>query len=574
VVDYNTYIRNTLLPKYTGQGRGITTVDQYVNFLTNPADNLSINTALYSNAINHPTATGYNAMADTWFKGVLAVIPPTLPVLDQTEFTSVIAPSTPIGNFAQPPSPCTETLAFSLTSGTGDADNAKFTISGNQLRAGNYNFSNEPLGRTYSIRVRATGVSGGRIGERVLSLSISDSDQLPDSWELAKAGNLTSLTNTGDFDQDGLTDTAEYNLSLGAYPSMDPTRYDTDADGLSDGEEINGSAPRPATNPTKADTDNDNICDACENNTGVYVSLLKTGTNPIIADTDSDGRLDGAELLDGSNPLSSSSPAAPVVTTGSNATSTFYNTSASNSDLLQGLTGVHTGWLTGTTNNSASPTYLNDGVHGDDAYPPVKGGWSAGSGTVTSVYTLPAGTGNGWDITGITTIAAWTGGGFGNQKYTVSVRKIGDSGFTALGAVDFQPFASNVGGGSRVQISHSSGKLATRIGAIQFTMLTTTGNGGRAVYREFDVFGTASSAVVIPAARVLAVGPPATGSPWASVIWSSYPGKTYRVETSENLSSWTVLSNAFPSGGVSTRFQQDFTPTAPPRAFYRISTNP
>lgn len=577
VVDYNTSIRNTIVPKFVGQGRAISTVDQYVNFLTNPAVNTSINSALYSNAINHPTATGYNAMAETWFKGVLAIVPPTLPVLDQTEFTSVIAPFIPIGNFAQPPSPCTETLAFTLISGTGDADNAKFTISGNQLRAGNYNFSNEPLGRTFSIRVRATGVTGGRIGERVFSLSLTDFDQLPDSWEMAKAGNLTSLNATGDFDHDGLTDAQEYSLSLGSYPNIDPTRYDTDVDGLSDGEEINGSAPRPPTNPTKTDTDNDNICDACEDNTGVYVSLLKTGTNPTIADTDSDGRLDGAELIDGSNPLSSSSPAALVVTTGSSTTSTSYNTSPSNSDLLQGLTGVHTGWLTGTSNNSASPIYLNDGVHGDDLYPPVKGGWSAGSGTVTSVYTLPAGTGNGWDITGITTIAAWTGGGFGNQKYTVSVRKVGETAFTSLASVDHHPFTPTSSGGSRVQISHPTGKLATRVDAIQFTMLaipTTYSNGGRAVYREFDVFGTASSAVVIPAAKVLAIGSPATGSPRSSVIWSSYPGKTYRVETSENLSSWTVLSNAFPSGGVTTRFQQDFTPTAPPRAFYRITANP
>ncbi len=576
VVDYNTYIRNTLLPKYTGQGRGITTVDQYVNFLTNPAVNSSINSAFYSNAINHPTAIGYNAMAETWFKGVLAIIPPTLPVLDQTQFSQAIAPAATIGNFAQPPSPSTETLAFTLVTGTGDNDNAKFFISGSQLRAGNYGFSNEPLGRTYSVRVRATGVSGGRVGERVLTLSLSDFDQLPDSWEMAKAGNLTSLTNTGDFDQDGLTDIAEYNLSIGAYPNIDPTKADTDGDGLKDGQEISGVAQRPPTNPTLKDTDGDNLSDLSEENTGVFVSLLNTGTNPTLADTDSDGRTDGSELLDGSNPLSNSSPAAAVIQEERDFSSTFYNTpeSVSNSDLLQGLTGVHTGWLTGTTYNSASPTYLNDGVHGDDLYPPVKGGWSAGTGTVTSVYTLPAGTGNGWDITGITTIAAWTGGGFGNQKYTVSVRKVGDSVFTALGAVDFQPFASTVAGGSRVQISHPSGKLATRIGAIQFTMLTTTGNSGRAVYREFDVFGTASPAVVIPPAKVLEIGSPAIGSPRSSVIWSSYPGKTYRVETSENLSSWTVLSNTFPSGGLTTRFQQDFTPPIPVRAFYRITTNP
>jgi hypothetical protein len=243
--------------------------------------------------------------------------------------------------------------------------------------------------------------------------------------------------------------------------------------------------------------------------------------------------------------------------------------------LLQGLTGVHTGWLTGTTNNSASPTYLNDGVHGDNVYPPVKGGWSAGSGTVSSVYTFPSGTGNGWDITGITTIAAWTGGGFGNQKYTVSIRKVGETAFSALTTVDHHPFGPTAGGGSRLQISHPSGKLATRVEAIQFTMLaipTTYSNLGRAVYREFDVFGSVSP--VLPAPEILAVSAPAAGSPRSSLIWRSYPGKTYRVETSENLSSWSVLSNAFPSGGVTTRYQQEFTTQPPARTFYRVSANP
>jgi hypothetical protein len=53
-----------------------------------------------------------------------------------------------------------------------------------------------------------------------------------------------------------------------------------------------------ATDPTKADTDGDGIKDGAE---------LTTGTNPIMADTDGDGYQDGAEVTCRSNPLAAAS---------------------------------------------------------------------------------------------------------------------------------------------------------------------------------------------------------------------------------------------------------------------------
>lgn len=571
VVDYNTYIRNTLLPKYIGLGKSITTVDQYANFLTNPADNTSINTAIYANAINHPNATGYNAMADTWYKGILTIIPPTLPVLSQTQFLSSIAPAATIGSFAQPPSPSTETLSFSLITGTGDTDNAKFSISGNQLRAGTYNFNSDPAGTTYTIRVRATGNTGGRVGERIFTLSLisdTDADQLPDSWEMAKAGNLTSLTQSGDFDHDGLTDTAEYNLSLGAYPNIDPTKADTDGDGLDDGVEISGAAPRPPTNPTKADTDGDLICDANENNTGVYVSTLKTGTNPTIADTDGDGRSDGLEIVQNTNPNLATSPASPTSTSVNTTSATqIYASSVSNTDLLTGLTGVHVGWYTG---NSADPVKLNDGLHGDYGTTPVQGGWSQASGS-TSTYTLPTGSGSGWDISSITTIADWSGGGFGNQHYDVAVRRVWETSFSTIASINYQPFTSTGIGGSKVVISQSAGKLAIGVAEIRFTMLSTNGSSNRSVYREFDVQGTAT---VPPAPSTSGIQDSRTSRSEVSINWLSWPGKTYRVESSQNLKDWSVLSATYPSGGVTTRFIESLVPLSRAKSFYRVSANP
>jgi hypothetical protein len=57
-----------------------------------------------------------------------------------------------------------------------------------------------------------------------------DNDGLPDSWELQYFGNLTHTASV-DEDGDGLTNSEEYNLSL------DPTKVDTDGNGVNDGDE-------------------------------------------------------------------------------------------------------------------------------------------------------------------------------------------------------------------------------------------------------------------------------------------------------------------------------------------------
>lgn len=72
-VTYNTYIRNSLFPKYKALGRKVTLVDQYAPFLTNRADLTSIETALFSNGINHPDNNGYDKMARVWFAAIEAL---------------------------------------------------------------------------------------------------------------------------------------------------------------------------------------------------------------------------------------------------------------------------------------------------------------------------------------------------------------------------------------------------------------------------------------------------------------------------------------------------------------------
>ncbi|MCW1886185.1 Ig-like domain-containing protein [Luteolibacter flavescens] len=73
VVNYNSWIRQTLVPKYQNLGKRVSRVDQYAPFLTNPADLESIDRSLFSNGINHPDNDGYDKMAAVWFSGIEAL---------------------------------------------------------------------------------------------------------------------------------------------------------------------------------------------------------------------------------------------------------------------------------------------------------------------------------------------------------------------------------------------------------------------------------------------------------------------------------------------------------------------
>jgi len=128
----------------------------------------------------------------------------------------------------------------------------------------------------------------------VASDADDDGDLLPDWWENLYANNLTSLNGLdgSDFDEDGLTDFDEFEIST------DPTEEDTDADGLEDNVETNTgtfvSVSDTGTDPLKADTDSDGLNDGQE----VFVHE----TNPHIADSDGDGFTDGSEISAGTDP--------------------------------------------------------------------------------------------------------------------------------------------------------------------------------------------------------------------------------------------------------------------------------
>lgn len=129
------------------------------------------------------------------------------------------------------------------------------------------------------------------------TLTDADADGLDDNGERFYFGDLAQGP-AGDPDADGLTTGAELTSRT------NPSRADSDDDGVADGAEVNrmvGGTPA-ATNPLSPDSDQDGLLDGVETGTGVFVSATNTGSNPLVADTDGDGFDDFLEVDAGTNP--------------------------------------------------------------------------------------------------------------------------------------------------------------------------------------------------------------------------------------------------------------------------------
>ena len=97
-------------------------------------------------------------------------------------------------------------------------------------------------------------------------------------------------------------------LILGAelFWGTDPTRADTDGDGLSDMDELVGQLRRGIGLPTVPDSDGDGIPDGEEDDDGdglPNLDELWRGTDRLVADTDFDNLSDGYEVATGRDPL-------------------------------------------------------------------------------------------------------------------------------------------------------------------------------------------------------------------------------------------------------------------------------
>jgi len=86
-------------------------------------------------------------------------------------------------------------------------------------------------------------------------LDDNDSDLIPDFWEIQYNFNSTDFTDAQmDYDKDNLTNIEEY------LNKTEPTNWDSDNDGLSDGDEVKKSY----TNPNNPDSDGDGYNDRSE----------------------------------------------------------------------------------------------------------------------------------------------------------------------------------------------------------------------------------------------------------------------------------------------------------------------
>jgi len=142
--------------------------------------------------------------------------------------------------------------------------------------------------RFYYWRVDSRNESGVTRGPvwRFSTPDDADGDGMDDRWEIHFFGSIEA-DGSGDSDSDGLSNLDEF-LSR-----ADPTKQDTDGDGLSDGEEVSVHG----TLPTRADTDQDGLSDREE--------IVNRGTDPLDADSDDDGFADGEEAEAGADPKDS-----------------------------------------------------------------------------------------------------------------------------------------------------------------------------------------------------------------------------------------------------------------------------
>lgn len=130
----------------------------------------------------------------------------------------------------------------------------------------------------------------GNTSEANLASADTDTDELPDAWELLFWPKVDSSSTNDDPDADNLINLEEYHIGL------DPNNNDTDADGMPDGWEIsNGLDPLNASDGN-GDLDGDGLTNVQEYN---------CGSNPNDCDSDNDYMPDGWEYSNGLDPADS-----------------------------------------------------------------------------------------------------------------------------------------------------------------------------------------------------------------------------------------------------------------------------
>ena len=176
-----------------------------------------------------------------------------------------------------------------------------------------------------------------------------DVDSIPRWWEqLYGLSDTNAGDASGDVDGDGVSNLDEY------VHRSNPQVVDTDADGLTDSQEI----VTYLTDPARADTDGDGLTDHAE--------ITTHHSDPRDTDSDNDGFTDFDEVLYGGDPNDPSGLPQPIV----NYSQTFENTPDLSAWSMP--PGSSSAWTVDLTNAHAGSASLESGLVGDNQYSSVR----------------------------------------------------------------------------------------------------------------------------------------------------------------------------------------------------------
>ncbi|RLF04937.1 MAG: hypothetical protein DRJ64_06220, partial [Thermoprotei archaeon] len=187
-------------------------------------------------------------------------------------------------------------VALAARLNRGGLDFGLYNSSNTELSGSNdYNISDSQQGTAtliipddgyYYVKVWEHSDSTGYYDLTITGIEDSDLDGMPNEWEYFYFCGI-HREGPGDYDGDLLTDLEEYNN--GTHPLL----VDTESDGMPDGWEVH-NALNPLVNDASLDPDSDALT-----NFGEFQNL----TDPHDADTDDDGMTDGWEVTYALNPL-------------------------------------------------------------------------------------------------------------------------------------------------------------------------------------------------------------------------------------------------------------------------------
>ncbi len=222
-------------------------------------------------------AAGNRTLAITSPQGASSCTPQVTVTGAVASFTFSCGSPVVTGTFVNNGSPQNGTIQIALTGTT--LGSATFNVTGTDF-SGTLTTS-LTAGQT-SVTIPITYDGTGLSGSQTLTITSAQG-----------TGSCTPSVTVGASDQDGdgLTDAEE------ALIGTDPTKKDTDGDGIDDNVEVGADKTYTVgvdTNPLDKDTDDDGLSDGAETGVdGVYTA--GTDTNPLSGDTDADGIKDGTE---------------------------------------------------------------------------------------------------------------------------------------------------------------------------------------------------------------------------------------------------------------------------------------